>query len=583
MIEQMRKRHDGHILIFTLAVLAVLFILTTAALNLIRFDQHFANQSYRVKQARQIAEAGIDVAIRRLNDNSAYTGETGLAIGCGEVNITVSGIGSSRTIEASGYCPSEANPIAKRRIIVDADISSSEAEFFYGIQVDAGGLQMDNGSGVVGNVYSNGNIVGGNGAYITGDAIVAGGLTADPTLEWTAVDDNGFFATVTGNRDIAQSFIAPASDKLNKLAVYLGKVGNPTASLSVRLVGNDSDNTPLASDLASGTIAASTVGNNPSWINVTFPTPATLTAGTKYWLILDSSSNSGSNYWDWGQDSSDGYSNNTGLYTSNWSTGGASWTDVGGDLGFKVWVGGVATKIEGMIIGSSTSGNGYANSFVNTTIHGSACPNVYCVIDNPPSESLPFSDGLIQDWKDDAAAGGTQVGDYILTNGATGSLGPRKIQGNLNLDNGAILTITGTVYVTGNINISNNCQVILDNGYAEGSGIIVTDGAVTISNNCSFSGAQSGSYVLLLTTLDNKAGVGMNISNNSQGVIYYAGKTRIQFDNNATAKEATAWGINLSNNAVISYESGLANIFFTGGPGGGWTVKRSTWREVRTF
>ncbi|MEX1124020.1 MAG: hypothetical protein WEC81_02505, partial [Patescibacteria group bacterium] len=144
----MKKSLSGHILVFALAVLGILFVLTTAALNLTKFDQHLAIQSYHVKQARQIAEAGIDIAIRRLNANSNYTGEVGLLLGDGTLNIVISGIGSNRTIEATAYYPDASNPSAKRRIIVDAQIDSTDAEFFYGIQVDAGGLQMDNGAGV---------------------------------------------------------------------------------------------------------------------------------------------------------------------------------------------------------------------------------------------------------------------------------------------------------------------------------------------------------------------------------------------------------------------------------------------------
>lgn len=579
------KKTPGYILVFTLTVLGIVFVMTTAALNLVRFDQHLASQSYRVKQARQIAEAGIDIAIRRLNSDPSYTGEVDLAIGDGTVTIVITGIGNNRTIEASGYTPNSTNPRSKRRVIVDAEVNSSAAEFFYGIQVDGGGLQMGNGAGVVGNVYSNGDINGANGvgAYITENAIVAGGLNANPSLEWTIANADTLFATVNDNRDVAQSFIAPATDRLNRVAVYLGKAGAPTSDIDVRIAGNDSDNTPLPSAMANGVIGFATVGGTPSWIDVSFPTPPNLTAGTKYWIILDNATSSGSNYWNWKQDSTDGYAGNTALYTSNWSTGGANWTNLNADLDFKVWVGGVATKIDGVTIGNASTGTGRANSFVNTTVHGSSCPNIYCIIDNPASAALPFSDGLIQDWRDDATGGGTLVGDYILDNGATGTLGPKKIQGNLIMDNLATLTVTGTIYVTGNITLSNNCHINLDPGYGTGSGIIVTDGTVTILQNCAFSGAQAGSYVLLLTAKDDKNNVGMDITNNSQGVIYYAGKTKVSFRPGATAKEVTAWGISLENNTVVTYESGLANVTFTGGPGGGWIVKRSTWREVRSF
>ncbi|MGH9857824.1 MAG: hypothetical protein ACRD4B_08275, partial [Acidobacteriota bacterium] len=70
----------------------------------------------------------------------------------------------------------------------------------------------------------------------------------------------------------------------------------------------------------------------------------------------------------------------------------------------------------------------------------------------------------------------------------------------------------------------------------------------------------------------------MTISNNSAGVIYYAPRGKLHFSNNATAKEATAYGIELDNQATITYESGLQNTTFSSGPAGGWDI--TSWQEV---
>ena len=44
------------------------------------------------------------------------------------------------------------------------------------------------------------------------------------------------------------------------------------------------------------------------------------------------------------------------------------------------------------------------------------------------------------------------------------------------------------------------------------------------------------------------------------------------------AKEATAYGITMDNNATITYESGLADMTFSSGPGGGYDI--SAWKEI---
>jgi hypothetical protein len=48
--------------------------------------------------------------------------------------------------------------------------------------------------------------------------------------------------------------------------------------------------------------------------------------------------------------------------------------------------------------------------------------------------------------------------------------------------------------------------------------------------------------------------------------------------NNAGAKEVTAYGIDMDNNATVTYESGLADIEFSTGPSGGYSV--DYWRQV---
>ena len=83
---------------------------------------------------------------------------------------------------------------------------------------------------------------------------------------------------------------------------------------------------------------------------------------------------------------------------------------------------------------------------------------------------------------------------------------------------------------------------------------------------------------MLLSAKDAPTENVMTIDNNATGVIYYASNGRIKFSNNAAAKEATAYGITLDNNAVITYESGLSSVSFSSGPSGGYDIV--SWEEV---
>lgn len=565
------------VLFLLFASIAIILSFTSIALR----ETRASRVDLRAKQSYFLSEAGAEDLAYRIVNSKAYGPSQNVSIDGLTAVVTVTDSGSSKIIESAGNVSS-----AVRKTSSSLTITTVGVGFFYGVQVGDGGLDMSNNARVNGNVYSNGNIIGAPGARITGDAIVAGGINDLPSLEWTVQNADQFFATVAGNRDIAQSFTAPASDRLNQVAVFLGKVGNPVANITVRITA-DNAGKPSTVSLANGTIAYTSVGLTPSWINVAFSVPPNLTAGTKYWIVLDYSANSGVNHWNWRKDSSNAYAGNTGRFTSDWDAGGAVWTDVGGDLDFRVWMGGVNTRIEDTIIGDAATGTARANLFVNANVHGAACPNPYCIISNPPRENMPISDGVIQDWRNAAADGGTCVvpqcdasGNYHITGGVAKSLGPKKITGNLQVDNNAILTITGTIYVAGSVNLSNNCIIKLDPSYGANSGVIVTDGLVDVSNNCTFQGSGNPkSYILLLTAKDAPALDVMDISNNSAGVIYYAAKGRINFANNATAKEATAYGMDMSNNAVITYESGLANATFSTGPSAGWSIQR--WNEIK--
>ena len=191
------------------------------------------------------------------------------------------------------------------------------------------------------------------------------------------------------------------------------------------------------------------------------------------------------------------------------------------------------------------------------------------------SQAFPITDQQITDWKDEALAGGV-VGNQTYS-GQNNILGPKKIQGNLNLSNGAELTVTGTLWVSGNIVLSNNSSVILSPSYGSGDGVIVVDGVSTLSNGSTFEGSGvAGSYIMLLST--NNTGSAIVLSNNAGAVILYAPNGTIQLSNNAAVQQITAKTISLDNNATINYNQGLIDTAFTNGPGGGYNL--NSWKEV---
>ncbi|MEK7520389.1 MAG: hypothetical protein AAB581_04085 [Patescibacteria group bacterium] len=407
--------------------------------------------------------------------------------------------------------------------------------------------------------------------------------------------------------DVAQSFQLTSSDTLRRVSLYLKKVGNPPDA-TVRVTpdeGGRPDNESNDS-LAVGTLSASSVTGNYGWIDVSFATNPTLNAGTTYWVMIDADIDA-NNYWVWGVDTTDAYAQGTGKYSGDWTTGG-TWPVAAGDFNFRVWVGGSDTELSGMVV----NGHAHAHSIKTSSICGDAyyqaidadslnfldaptnptCPNpltngtAYPGSTDPPAVAMPISQANITQWKNDAAAGGTCIqptcdasGNLNLTNGAALTIGPKQITGNLVVDNNAILTLSGTLWVQGTITLSNGCRVQLDPSYGDLSGIFLTDSSVTVSNNCIFAGSgDPDSHIMLLSAKNDPNNTVMSIDNGATGVIYYAANGRIHFSNNAAAKEATGYGISMDNNAIITYESGLQGVNFSSGPAAGWTILG--WKEV---
>ncbi len=218
-----------------------------------------------------------------------------------------------------------------------------------------------------------------------------------------------------------------------------------------------------------------------------------------------------------------------------------------------------------------------------------------------PSAPMPITADDIAGWKASAEAGGVYsdaahcmpAGDIVM--------GPAKLDcqafGGFSISNWKKLTMTGIIWVKGNITISNNGIVELDSGYGTNSGVMladdpgneITSGIINANNNaivCGSEGYNSGSktcnasnssYLLLLST-HSGATVAIDVSNNVDGAIFYAANGIARITNNANVKEVTAYRLELSENTAVTYESGLASAAFSSGPGGGWLV--NSWNET---
>ncbi len=588
------KKQDGQILIFAMVFM---FIMSTVVAALVSYA------AIQIKSHRQavsrvlglgIAEAGVEMALWKLNNQAGYAGEIGAVYGDGTYDVVITDIAAAtKLITVEAYVPDAANPRAKRIVQVTTTTNTDNVSFNYGAQVGEGGLELANNTTINGNVYSNGNITGGTDSAITGTAIAANGslLVADqvndaPVPPATLIS----FRNASASADVAQSFQTSVTDLVNKVELYIRKVGNPGNFSAIRIV-NDNAGNPGPVTIATGSLNASTITANYGWVTVNFSTNPTLTAGTTYWLVLDASGTSAGNYYQWAANAT--YASGlakTGAYS------GGPWNLTGADGYFRLYLGGVTHKIDSVIVGTGLIGDARSHTVEDSTIRG----NNYCQVGSgnnkvcnttqpdPTALALPLSDGNLRDWESDASAGGT-IGTYLLTNNDSASLGPVKIDGDLTVDNGATLNITGTIWVTGQVIFGNNAVVHLDPAYGALSGIIIAGiendpnkGYIEIVNNALVTGSGAvGSYIMLISQRNNESEVAIKPSNNSGGAIYYAGDGFIEIDNNAALKEVTAYKISIKNGASVTYESGLASAQFTSGPGASWEIQSQSWQLLQ--
>ena len=536
------------------------------------------------KQAFMVANSASNEALYKLNSNMDLASAETVTLAQGTATINVADAAGTKTVSIS-------SDVETYERNYEIELSQGEGvSFSYGLQVGQGGFEMTNNAVVNGNVYANGDIIGVNNAAITGAAIAAN--VSDPLVDTSnngGTIDPPFGMNFGGNssgtpQDIAQSFTVSTTTPVSSIRILIKKTGTPS-NITLRIKNNTSGS-PGSTTLGSGTISASTVTTTYGYLSVPLSATVPLTPGTTYWLVLDGANYGTGRYYTSGANDSAFAGGSAKIATT-----GSTWTSASPatrDLYFDVYVGGDTGLVSGVTVG----GEAWANTVTGSTVTGT----IYCQVGtsnnkacdtsraDPVQQAWPISEGNIQEWKDQATAGGA-TSSISLSGSQNLTLNSIKVNGDISLSNSSYIYIQGTVYVTGNITLSNDAQIRVHPSLGSSGAIIVTDGRVSTSNNGLFNGSgTSGSYIMVVTTSTCPTGTGcsggnaIEINNNSGSVILNAQNGTLKFTNNAAAKQATARKIIMNNNTSVTYEAGLANPNFTTGPSGTWTI--DTWKEV---
>ena len=227
---------------------------------------------------------------------------------------------------------------------------------------------------------------------------------------------------------------------------------------------------------------------------------------------------------------------------------------------------------------------------VNTTVSGTSHPN------SPDQETagLPITDEQITELETIAESGGTISscdgnGDYTIDSDV--SLGPKKIACNLIVkSSSATLTITGHLWITGNITMQTGPTIRIDPSLGSQNVAIVADnpvdqtgsGMVSVGQSTVFEGSgATGSFVFLIS--QNRSAelggstVAIEMGQGASALIAYAAHGLVTLSQSVSVKEVTAYKISLSQSANVTYDTGLPSTVFQSGPGGSWTFTPGTY------
>lgn len=213
------------------------------------------------------------------------------------------------------------------------------------------------------------------------------------------------------------------------------------------------------------------------------------------------------------------------------------------------------------VLNSRVNRNAYYKNnpadIAGTTVSGIKYPNST----TPAPQTLPDFD--LDFWHAAAEEGGTINGNYSPPNGSR--LGPKKINGNLTLD-GTTLTLTGPVWVAGNITLTNNANLSLSLDFGSASGVLLADnpadransGLIVINNNATITRSPvDGSYIFFVSTNTKTSdwSPAINIGNNVDGGVFYALSGSVTVSNNGNATAVAGYRVYLSNNTTVNYDN----------------------------
>ena len=156
-------------------------------------------------QGYYTAEAGIeDTLLRVIDPILAHQATNNLVLAGATATITVTASASDIQVASSGNIQN-----LTRNLFVKILTTPVIIDFSYGAQVGAGGISMENNSKIIGDLYSDGDVIGGSNVEITGNVWISGNHRIEDfevvkdvhanTIKDTTVHGDAYYQTITNS------------------------------------------------------------------------------------------------------------------------------------------------------------------------------------------------------------------------------------------------------------------------------------------------------------------------------------------------------------------------------------------------
>ena len=240
----------------------------------------------------------------------------------------------------------------------------------------------------------------------------------------------------------------------------------------------------------------------------------------------------------------------------------------GDDAAHQIHVSGTGDVYAHTVRYTNATGALYCNAVISSSTLCVSRPD-------PVYTELPISSVNVANWESDATSGGVISGSYgVATGGVT--LGPKKITGNLTVPDSANLTLSGALWVTGDLVVSGTGSINLSSSYGAQSGVIIVDGTITTSSASHVVGSGAPeSHVLLLSNDTSSSAITYG---GTGAALVYARFGTATVEGAANVPFVAGQAVNLRDTASIVYEPSLSSTVISTGVGTPPTML--SWKET---